>query len=228
MKGFLNLKIKIPAAIIILTILLCPAAPADTKVSQVLEKVVENCKQFSGGMSVPYQREILTKSTAMLDDVGFDKASGIFFFKEPDMLKVQQEIPTTEYIISNGKNIWWYVPEKKTATKLDEIGKSLSILSMIFMGLKDPSETFSITLAEPEKTDEYRFLLIPDESWEEIDSIKVTVSAGTHMITRIEISDIAGNLTRFTLGEFKQKADMDDSFFDFKVPQDVKVIEEEQ
>ena len=60
----------------------------------------------------------------------------------------------------------------------------------------------------------------------EIDHINVTVSAADFRITRIEITDIVGNLTRFKLGEFRQKKDLDDSFFDFKVPEGVKVIEE--
>ena len=74
---------------------------------------------------------------AMLDDdMGFDKASGIFFFKGPHFLKVQQESPGREYIISNGDRIWWYLPDEKTAYRYDDMGKELSILSMIFMGLK--------------------------------------------------------------------------------------------
>lgn len=219
-------KLGFPVSLILFLLLVCPVIRADTGVNEVLHKVVENNKQFSKGMTVPYEREILTKSMAMLDDMGFDKATGVFFFKGPDLLKVRQETPTVETLTSNGKNIWWYVPDKKTVYRFDDMGRELSILCMIFMGLKDPGDTFSITGTETGTKGEYRLTLIPNEAWEEIDSIKVTVSDKDYRITRIEIYDIAGNITRFKLGEFEEKKDLDDGFFDFKIPAGVKVINE--
>jgi outer membrane lipoprotein-sorting protein len=219
-------RFKTVIAAILFSMLLSPVTVAETKVSQVLEKILETHRQYSSGMSVSYQREILTKSVAMLDDMGSDIATGTFFFREPDMLKVEQKEPTREYVISNGKNIWFYEPDKKTAMKMDEIGKSLSIISMIFTGLKDPEETFNITLLELDKSEDYELTLIPNESWEEIDNIKILVSKKDYRVNRIEIIDITGNLTRFKLGAFEQKKDLEAGFFDFSVPRDVKVIEE--
>ena len=95
------------------------------------------------------------------------------------------------------------------------------------MGLKNPEDTFDITLSKSEDAKEEILTLSPNESLEEIDYINVTVSEKDYSITRIEIVDIAGTLTRFKLGIFEQKNDMADSFFDFEVPEGVKVIEEE-
>ncbi|MGD9162052.1 MAG: outer membrane lipoprotein carrier protein LolA [Desulfobacteraceae bacterium] len=222
-----NIKLRFLVSLLFFFFLASPAVHAGTKVTRILEKVVENHKQFTAGMSVPYQREILTKSMAMLeDDMGFDKASGVFFFKGPDFLKVQQDTPGREFVISNGKSIWWYVPAEKTAYRYDNMEKELSILSMIFMGLKNPEDNFDVTTTESADADEHILTLTPKESLEEIDQIDVAVSDKDYKITRVEILDIAGNLTRFKLGEFERKKDIDDSFFDFKVPDDVKVIEE--
>lgn len=223
-----NIKLRFVVSLLFSFILVCPVVHAESKVNQILEKVVDNHKPFTEGMSVTYQREILTQSMAMLeDDIGFDKASGVFFFKGPHFLKVQQDTPSREFVISNGKSIWWYVPDEKTAYRYDNMGKELSILSMIFMGLKNPEDSFNITIAESGDIKEYILTLTPNESLEEIDCINVTVAENVYKITRIEIIDITGNLTRFELGEFEQKNGIDDSFFDFKVPEDVKVIEEE-
>ena len=208
--------------------LICPVVHADMKVSDVLEKVVEKYKPFSTGMSVPYEREILTKSMAMLEGVGIDKASGTFFFKGPDLLKIQQEKPDVEDVISNGKNVWWYVPGKKTAYRFSDMGKELTVLTTIFMGIKNPQDTFAITMAESKAKDGYLLTLTPNEAWEDINDIRVHVSAADYSITRIEINDMVGNLTRFRLGKFEKKSDLHDSFFDFKVPEDVKVIDGDQ
>jgi outer membrane lipoprotein-sorting protein len=213
--------------VVLFTVLISPVTVSETKVSQVLEKILEAHRQYSSGMSVPYQREILTRSMAMLDEMGSDIASGTFFFKEPDMLKVEQKEPVIEYIISNGKNIWFYEPEKKTASKMDSIGRSLSIISMIFTGLKNPEETFNISLLEPDGENHYELTLIPNETWEEIDNIKILVSKKDYIINRIEIVDITGNLTRFKLGAFEQKKGLAKAFFEFAVPDGVRVVEEE-
>jgi len=208
--------------------LACPVVHSETKVSQILEKVVENHKQFISGMTVPYQREIITKSMAMLEeDVGLDKASGVFFFKGPNFLKVQQDAPRRELVISNGRSIWWYIPDEKTAYRYEDMNKELSILSMIFMGLRNPEDTFDVTISKSEDAKEHILTLTPNESLEEIDYINVTVSGEDYRITQVDIIDIAGTLTRFRLGAFKVKNDLDDSFFDFKIPDDVKVVEEE-
>ena len=226
-RGY-NKKMRFLKLLLFLFILVCPFVHAETKVSQILEKIVENHKQFATGMSVPYQREILKKSMAMLEgDMGVDKASGIFFFKGPNFLKVQQDTPSVEYVISNGQSMWLYIPDEKTAYRYDDMGKELSIFSMIFMGLKNPADTFDITLAASETAGEYNLTLTPSETWEEIDHINVKVSEKDYKITQIEIFDVIGNLTRFKLGEFEKKNDIDDSFFDFKVPEGVKVVKEE-
>ena len=222
-----DIKIKLLVSLIFSLMLIFSPVYAETKVSQILEKVVENHKKFTAGMSVPYEREILSKSMAMLEeDMGFDKAAGVFFFKEPGFLKVQQDTPKEEYVISDGKSIWWYVPAEKTAFRYDNMEKELSILSMIFMGLKNPEDTFDVTIAESEGVHDYVLTLSPKGSLEEIDYINVAVSEKDYRITGIEIFDISGSLTRFKLGAFEQKS-FDDGFFIFKVPDDVKVIEEE-
>jgi outer membrane lipoprotein-sorting protein len=213
-------------SLILFTALIFPVTGAETKGSQVLNKILETHRPYSAGMSVPYQREILTRSMSMLDDVGSDIASGAFFFREPDMLKVEQKEPVIEYVISNGKNIWFYEPEKKSASRMDSIGRSLSIISMIFTGLKNPEETFNISLLEPDGEDYYELTLIPNETWEEIDNIRIIVTKKEYRINRIDIIDITGNLTRFKLGAFEQKKGLETGFFDFTVPDGVRVIEE--
>ncbi|MBN1903546.1 MAG: outer membrane lipoprotein carrier protein LolA [Deltaproteobacteria bacterium] len=227
MVNFIYTRLKTVISVILFTVLISPATMAETKVSQVLDKILEAHRTYSAGMSVPYEREILTRSMAMLDDMGSDIASGIFFFREPDMLKVEQKVPAIEYVISNGKNIWFYEPDKKSASKMDSIGRSLSIISMIFTGLKNPEESFNITLLEPDGENYYELTLIPDETWEEIDNIKILVSKKDYIIYRMEIIDITGNLTRFKLGAFEQKKGLEAGFFDFAVPDGVRVIEEE-
>jgi hypothetical protein len=43
----------------------------------------------------------------------------------------------------NGKNIWFYEPEKKTASRMDSLGMSLSVISMILYRLKNPERALT-------------------------------------------------------------------------------------
>lgn len=231
MKKKYSIKSKYFALLLLTFMVACPDVHAETKtkVTQILEKVVENHKPLIEGMTVPYEREILTKSMAMLgEDAGADKATGIFIFRGPHFLKVEQETPKKEFIISNGKSIWDYIPDEKTAYRDDNVGTELSsVLSMIFMGLKNPEDSFDVSVAESEDVKGYTLTLTPKESMEGIEYINITISDEDYKITMVELLDVAGNITRFKLGEFKPKNGLDDSFFDFKVPDDVKIIEEE-
>ncbi len=221
-------KMRFILSLLLMMLLCSTAVHAEVKLSSILEKIVENNKEFGNGMAVPYEREIISRSLAMLDDdFGADKASGTFYFKEPHFLKIEQVTPAKEDIISNGKSIWWYVPEEKTAYRHDNMGDLLEIYSMIFMGLKNPEETFDVTIEDSESSEFYQLTLTPKNSFEEIDHLSVTVSADEYRIVRIENIDIIGNITRFKLGKFEKKEGLDESFFDFKVPEGVKVIVEE-
>ena len=72
-------------------------------------------------------------------------------------------MPDRETVTTDGKDIWWFIPEKKIVYQYPagRLGKELRLLSNIFMGLSDASDKFDVTLPEPEKDDEYILKLTP-------------------------------------------------------------------
>jgi len=182
------------------------------------------------GLAVNYQREIITKSAAILgDEMKTDLATGSFLFKSPHYLKVMQDLPREEIIITDGQIIWWYIPDKKVVYRYpaDKLGKELQLLSDIFKGLNKATESFDITYEESPDKEAYHLSLVPKESWEEIDHISLSVGRDGFNIMVVEIHNLFGGITRFRLSGLSARENFEKGFFEFIVPEGVQVQEEE-
>lgn len=181
------------------------------------------------GLTVPYEREIITKSMALLGEpVKTDLATGHFFFKPPHYLKVQQETPRPETVIADGHTLWWYIPQKKQAYRYpsDKVGQELRLLSDIFLGLKKVEENFDVILEGDDSQERYRIKLNPNPPWPEIKVINLSVDKKDYAIRVVEIYNTFGGVTRFNLGDVSVQKEFEKDFFKFVVPEGVKVIEE--
>ena len=207
------------------------AVPAngDDSLTVVLNGILKRYGDLPG-LVVAYQREIITKSAAILgDEMKTDIATGNFLFKSPHYLKVMQDLPKEEIITTDGQIIWYYIPEKKVVYRYpaDKLGKELRLLSDIFKGLSNATEGFDITFEKPPDEREYHLILVPKEPWEEIDHISLSVGRDDFDILVVEIYNLFGGVTRFKLGDLSVRKNFEKGFFEFIVPKGVEVQEEE-
>jgi len=211
----------------ILIFLLHGPSMADESLISILEGHQKNYGHLSG-LSVPYSREVITRSMSMLgDQVKGDMASGTIFFKHPYSLRLEQEKPKAETIISNNDTLWWYIPDKKCAYKYPakDFGKELRLLSDIFRGLSEVENSFQVLLQARNKSGEYEIELIPDPPWQEINKIDLTVTK-KYEIRIVRIHNQLGSITVFKLGGLTEKAGFEKGFFQFVVPEGVRLIVE--
>jgi len=200
---------------------------ADEGLSAILDGIRKTYGPLPG-LSVPYTREVVTRSMTMLGgQVKGDLASGAIYFKHPHFLRLDQERPRPETIIADGHTLWWVIPEKKCAYKYpaDRFGKELRLLSDIFRGLAHVKDSFEVVLNQEDGSGEYEIELIPDPPWEEIDRIRV-IADQDYQIHSIDIFNALGTITRFTLGSLSEKKDFEDGFFQFVPPEGMEVIVE--
>jgi len=111
--------------------------PAITKASAWESYLKDVQKRYSDvpGLIIPYEREVISKTMNMLGTgMREEIATGKFFLKPPFFFRIEQETPEHELIISNGKEVWWYIPLKKTAYKYkaEMFSRELNILKDIF------------------------------------------------------------------------------------------------
>jgi outer membrane lipoprotein-sorting protein len=205
-------------------------ASADDQLSGVLDGIL---KKYGGlkGMSVPYKREIITKSMAMLgSEVKSDAAAGKILFMPPHYLAIQQMTPGKETVTTDGQTVWYYIEEAKTVYEYpaDALGREIRLLSEIFSGLSRVGDSFDVMQSDLEDKKDYHLKLIPNPSWEEVDHICLLVERTGYDIRVVEIYDLLGGVTRFTLNELSIRKDLKKEDFRFKAPSGVKTVKQGQ
>lgn len=214
-------------------LLICLLLPNQILAGDQLSGILEGVRDRYGhlpGLSVAYQREIKTRSMAALgDDIGADLATGKIYFKTPHFVRVEQETPTPETVIADGRSLWWYIPEKKQAHRFPahKLGEELKLLTDIFQGLRDVKERFDVTLEGDDTMGRYQLQLTPNPPWPQVNQIRVSVAKETYLIRVLEIRNQLGGLTRFTLESPVVQRSFEEDFFEFMVPTGVRVISEE-
>ncbi|MGD8230208.1 MAG: outer membrane lipoprotein carrier protein LolA [Desulfobacteraceae bacterium] len=204
-------------------------AAAEIKLSEILAGVQKRYGDLPG-LSIPYKREIITQSMALLGgSMEADMASGQIHFKPPRFLKVQQDTPKPETIISDGDTLWWYLPHKSQVYRYPshQLGKEIQLLNDIFQGLRAVEESFDVMLMGLDEKGAYQLKLIPNPSWAEIHHIILSVSQEDCTIRKVGIHNQIGGITRFILGDLSVKKKFPENFFRFVAPEGVKVIQQE-
>lgn len=211
-----------------LAIMLPLPCQAQDRLTGILEGIKQNYATLSG-LTVGYEREIITKSMAMMGDaVKSEVASGRLHFMPPYFLRIEQNVPNQEVLTTDGKTLWWYIPHKKLVHRYptERLGPELRLLSDVFRGLKGVEEGFVVSLKEEGAGTPLRLELIPNPPWPDITRIDLHITAQGHRIETVEIHNILGGVTRFRLGdEIKEKTFKDD-FFRLKIPEGAKVVED--
>ena len=193
---------------------------------RILEGIRNNYGTLSG-LSLKYEREIITKSMAMMGDaVRSDPAAGQLHYMPPYFLRVEQETPSRETLTTDGKTLWWHIPQKNQVHRYptERLGPELRLLSDVFRGLKGVEEGFVVSLKEEETGKPVKLELTPSPPWPDITRIDLHVTPHDYTLEKVEIYNIMGGLTRFKLdGAIKQKNFKED-FFRLKIPEGATVI----
>jgi outer membrane lipoprotein-sorting protein len=158
--------------------------------------------------------------------VNKELATGQLHFQPPSFVKIQQETPKPETMLTEGHTLWYYVPHKNQAYRYP-CPEFVQLLSDIFQGLRDVEERFDIILSGISGDGGYELNLTPNPPWPDIQHFKLIVSQMDYTIQRVEIYDSVGGITRFILGDLQVEDSFPKGFFRFSVPEGVDVIEEE-
>jgi outer membrane lipoprotein-sorting protein len=204
----------------------CPGWGSDD-LSRILKGIQEKYGD-APGLTVPYSREVITRSMSMLgNQVKGDLAAGTIYFKPPYFLRLEQKSPEVELIVANEDKLWWYIPKEKRVYEYPPkaFGKELRLLSDIFRGLTDVYERFHVNMTGLTKQGQYEIELRPNPPWQEIDRITLLVTAG-YDIREVNIHNQFGSITRFRLEGVTVKERFDKDFFQFVVPEGVERVKE--
>lgn len=173
------------------------------------------------------------------------KGSGELFLKKPAstaaMFRFNYAKPKQQ-IVSNGKQVWFYLPENKqvmVSPVADMFKGGNSIALNYLTGLGHVSRDFSASFArEPQdKNGNYQLELLPKSPSPVLAKLQLTVSGAAveHFMRDNSVQDIfpviasvihdaGGNQTRIDYSRVRVNKGLANSRFSFKVPPGVEVI----
>jgi chaperone LolA len=181
--------------------------------------------------------ESLRKKYASIDDavVKFEQTvkygvskfeqsfSGTFYFKKKNKYRIETD---QQIVVTDGVTSWLYskVNNQVIIDKYRE-DKDTSSPEKFLLSISDEYIPVILRTERNEGKKVYILKLTPRDENSSIESAKIWIVEGDLQITRIEITDISGTVTTYSVKSIKINSGVEDSIFKFSIPSGVKVVD---
>jgi outer membrane lipoprotein carrier protein len=153
------------------------------------------------------------------------KAWGQVSFKRPGKMFWRYEEPKGQFVLADGKHLYFYQPEQNQIIKSPLKNAFRSDIPLSFMlGIGNLKKDFNAALKATEET-QHVLRLEPKGEAGGFSEILVGVSKASSDILWISVRDAASNLTTIRFSEMRKGVGIKDSIFQLEVPKDVDVVE---
>ena len=191
----------------------------ETDLIQMIQEQYQSIQSFSGHfVQTSYRNNTETVR----------RAEGLVSYKRPGKMRWLYEVPEEQLLVTNGETLWLFDPllENVTIQKLEKLtdGTALSFL----LGLGDLKADFNrrlisqVLLTSP---DALIVELKPKKTTANLSFIQLAVHPVTYNLQIIALMDQEGNYRTIELESMYYNLVIEDNFFEFKVTQDMEVIE---
>ncbi|MBI5584662.1 MAG: outer membrane lipoprotein carrier protein LolA [Deltaproteobacteria bacterium] len=196
------------------------------ELSGILEKL-KNQFGASRTFKAEYVRDLLPKVSSVLPSASM-KAEGTLLFASPNKLRLEQQKPRPEQLISNGEKVWWYIPAEKTVQifSLKDHGQQVKPITDFFSGLGGLEKHFNVRLDKttPEEAPFYSLTLAPKTPQPDLNQITLRISKETLLPLEFTFFNLLGDGTRFRFSQVQTGAKIPATAFQFTPPKGTQVI----
>ena len=173
---------------------------------------------------VDFSSYFVQESTMKAMDIT-DVASGSIFVKRPGMMRWEYDKPDRQTIITDGKKLWVYKPDDNQvmigkATSFFGEGKGAGFLS----DMKLIREKFTVYFEKEKSEHDYVIKLLPKQQTVGIAKIYLAISKTTFQIKKIITQNEYDDENVIELVNSKFNLNLDESLFNFIVPEGTDVI----
>lgn len=153
------------------------------------------------------------------------KAWGKLSFKRPGKMLWRYEEPKGQFVLADGKNLYFYQPEQNQVIKSPLKNAFRSDIPLSFLlGIGNLKKDFNATLKSSDE-DQHVLSLEPKGDWGGFSEVLVGVSRTTSDILWVSIRDAASNVTSIRFSGMRKGVGVQESLFRFLVPDGVDVVE---
>jgi outer membrane lipoprotein carrier protein len=192
------------------------AAADEAHVLDSLQKSYDSAVDFVADFRQETELKTLARSL---------KAHGKLYFKRPGRMLWRYEEPKGQFVLADGKNLYYYQPEQGQVLKSPLRSAFRSDIPLSFLlGIGNLKKEFKATLKGLEEG-LYVLRLEPRGELGGFGEIHLAVDPETFNIHWSRIRDAAGNVTMIRFTQMRKGAGLKDSLFRLQLPEGVDVIE---
>jgi outer membrane lipoprotein carrier protein len=153
------------------------------------------------------------------------KAWGKLTFKRPGKMLWRYEEPKGQFVLADGKNLYFYQPEQNQVIKSPLSNAFRSDIPLSFLlGLGNLKKDFNVALKGADEN-QYVLRLEPKGDLGGFSEVLVGVSRNSSDILWVSVRDAASNLTTIRFSAMRKGIGVQESLFRFQLPDGVDVVE---
>jgi len=155
------------------------------------------------------------------------RGEGKVYFQKKGMMCWDYRMPSQK-LISNGRNLWFYLPEEKQVFVSDVSGVLKEKTPLAFLAgegnLRRDFTLVNFNESVSQKEENFVLELAPKEPTAALAKLVLTADKKTYQVVQADVFDAMGNLTRTRFINIKTNVDLPASLFQFTVPQGTEVF----
>lgn len=153
------------------------------------------------------------------------KASGKLSFKRPGKMLWNYEEPKGQFVLADGKNLYFYQPDQNQVIKSPLKNAFRGDIPLSFLlGLGNLKKDFTATLKASEENQDI-LRLEPKGQTGGYSEILLGVNKTSSDIVWASVRDAAGNLTTLRFSNMRKGAGLRDSLFQVRIPDGADIVE---
>jgi len=192
----------------------------------------ENVKAVASAVDAHYNhlRSLEAQFTEIYRGAGMERTeSGTLWLKKPGKMRWEYRSPKEKLFVSDGKAVWFYVPDDRQARKTDarKLEDIRSPLAFLLGKTKLEKELTGLSLATdvpPLQSGDVVLRGVPQSLADRVSEIVLEVSPD-HRIVRIVIQEVDGSATEYRFTEQKEDVAVADVRFEFRPPAGTETVE---
>ena len=189
--------------------------PADALAKQ-LQAHYQSIRDFSANFTQSYRAGVLKTRT---------QESGTVAVKKPGKMRWTYTKPERKELVSDGRQIYWYVHEDKQVVVRD-VADTASTPDLFLSGKGDIARDFTPTHAESPIAGTVALKLVPRRAEPEYEYLVVAFDPTSLQIRGLTTRDHQGGESALTFDNMKENQGLSDKDFVFTPPRGITVVNE--
>lgn len=205
-------RIKILAALVIVSLLMPLAASADSQAASRLAQLLEPLKTYKAH----FDQQILDGSGQRLQ-----RAQGTMWLSRPGRFRWEVDAPYRQVVVSDGDKVTLYDPDLEQVSIRPLDTRVTHTPALLLSGSADElTENYRVTRAQQGTAE--TFTLVPKTPDTLFESLKLTFHGET--FDALRMTDSTGQETQIVFDDVELNPSLEGSRFEFEIPEGVDVI----